>query len=543
MAIFGNADSAAGLQPVTRHIILIIALAAVSVVPVRADDPAPQAGKLTWEATARQIDSLFAATWQQEQITPADIADDEEFIRRVYLDLAGRIPAVSEAREFLESDDPDRRSQVVDQLLQDPAYVRHMTIVWRNALIPQAMSQLEFRGVVPGFDAWLWERLAANLPYDRLVHQIITTDVFAADDAAQGATRADAFFVVRGMMPESLASGTVRSFLGVRLDCAQCHDHPFDKWKQQQFWNIAAFYSGFSRDEDAPDAMPTREARDQRRISIPGTDETVTTVFLTGDSPADESAAPRTQLADWIVDAQNPWFAKMAANRLWAQFFGQGIVHPIDDFSDDNPPSHPQVLQLLADQLVAHDFDLTFLIRAIVGSNVYQRSSIHSHDSQLNPDMFAKAAVRGLSPEQFFDSLAEAVGFYQPYRRENPFVVDDNSPRGRFIELFRSDAESSVDHRTTILQALAMMNGEFVAEATSLQDSRTLRAVTEFPLMSLEERLETLFLAALARRPATEELDVFLDYVRQRTNDEARAAALADVFWALLNSSEFLLNH
>lgn len=527
----------------TRHIILIITLSAVCVPNARADDPTPHARKLSWEATAQQIDALFEQTWQQEQVTPADIAGDEEFIRRVYLDLAGRIPAVSEAREFLESDDPHRRSRVVDQLLQDPAYVRHMTIVWRNALIPQAMSQLEFRGVVPGFDAWLWERLATNVPYDRLVHQIITTEVFTDDSSNQEATRADAFFVVRGMMPESLASGTIRSFLGVRLDCAQCHDHPFDKWKQEQFWNIAAFYSGFSRDEDSPDVMPTREARERRSISIPGTDDTVPAVFLTGDTPADEVTAPRTQLADWVVDAQNPWFARMAANRLWAQFFGHGIVDPIDDFSDDNPPSHPQVLQLLADQLVAHDFDLTFLIRAIVGSNVYQRSSIHSHDSQVEPELFAKAAVRGLSPEQFFDSLAEAVGFYQPYRRENPFVVDDNSPRGRFIELFRSDAESSVDHRTTILQALAMMNGEFVAEATSLRDSRTLRAVTEFPLMSQEERLETLFLAALARRPTADEQTVFLDYIRQADDTDAQATALTDVFWALLNSSEFLLNH
>ena len=157
--------------------------------------------------------------------------------------------------------------------------------------------------------------------------------------------------------------------------------------------------------------------------------------------------------------------------------------------------------------------------------------------------MFAKAAVRGLTPEQLFDSLAEAVGFYQPYRRENPFVIDDNSPRAQFIELFRSDAESALDHRSTILQALAMMNGDFVAEATDLQDSRTLRAVSEFPLMSTEQRLETLFLATLARRPSTDELAVFGEYVKAAEAEGSAATALSDVFWALLNSSEFLLNH
>jgi len=157
--------------------------------------------------------------------------------------------------------------------------------------------------------------------------------------------------------------------------------------------------------------------------------------------------------------------------------------------------------------------------------------------------MFAKAAVRGLTPEQFFDSLAEAVGFYQPYRRDNPFVIDTDSPRARFIELFRSDAESALDHQSTILQALAMMNGDFIADATHLRDSRTLRAVTEFPLMSSDERLETLFLATLSRRPTPDEADVFRRYLNQNSDQDAQAKALADVFWALLNSSEFLLNH
>lgn len=530
-----------------RFVCIAIAALITPGIPASADEGLPSAGdKLTWSETAHRIDELFQAAWEREEVVAADLAGDEEFIRRVYLDLAGRIPAVSETREFLGSTDPERRIKVVEDLLEDPAYVRHMTIIWRNALIPQAMSQMEFRPLVPGFDAWLWERLATNVSYDQVVHEIVTSNVLADGanpQAISNRTSPDAFFVVRGMMPESLAAGTVRTFLGVRLDCAQCHDHPFDRWKQHQFWNMAAFYSGFARDDDAPEMMPTREQKDRRTISIPGTDETVPAVFLTGEVPKDDSQSPRKQLADWIVAADNPWFALMAANRLWAQFFGQGIVSPTDDFSDDNPPSHPEVLQLLADQFVAHDFDLKFLIRAIVASEVYQRSSVQTHASQEDTTMFARAAIRGLTPEQFFDSLAEAIGFYQPYRRENPFVIDDDSPRGRFINLFRSDAESSLDHRSTILQALAMMNGEFVSDATDLQSSRTLRAVAEFPLMSSEERLETLFLATFSRRPTEEENQAFLNHLAAVENDEARASALADMFWALLNSSEFLLNH
>jgi len=499
---------------------------------------------MTWAEASAEIDVLFAASWQREQVVPAKISSDEEYIRRIYLDLAGRVPAVSEVREFLESGSPQRRTEVVEQLLQDPAYVRHMTIVWRNALIPQAMTRQEFRGLIPGFDAWLWERLSKNMPYDTLVREIITSDIMSRQtdpQAVSDSTSPDAFFVVRNLMPESLASGTSRAFLGVRLDCAQCHDHPFDHWKQQQFWNMAAFYAGFARDEDSPTMMPTSEQRGRRSIKIPGTDEVVPAVFLTGAVPASEDMAPREQLADWIVAKENPWFAQMAANRLWTQFFGQGIVFPTDDFSDANPPTHPEVLKLLADQLIAHDFDLTFVIRTIVGSDVYQRSSIQTHASQDDTEMFARAAVRGLTPEQFFDSLAEAVGFYQPYRSENPFVINSDSPRGRFIELFRTDAESALDHRSTILQALAMMNGDFIGDATDVEESRTLRAVTEFPLMSTDERLDTLFIAALARRPSAEERKMFSEHIAAAKDN--RDDALADVFWALLNSSEFLFNH
>lgn len=523
------------------HVVLLVLLPGNVVL---ADDAVSSARTMTWAEAASEIDALFAASWQREQVVPAPIASDEEYIRRIYLDLAGRIPAVSEVREFLESESPERRTEVVDHLLEDPAYVRHMTIVWRNALIPQAMTQQEFRGLIPGFDAWLWERLSKNMPYDQLVREIITADVMSRQpnpQAVSNTTSPDAFFVVRSLMPESLAAGTSRAFLGVRLDCAQCHDHPFDRWKQQQFWNMAAFYAGFARDEENPGMMPTSEQREKRSIRIPETDEVVPAVFLTGGAPPTEDVAPREQLADWIVAKDNPWFAQMAANRLWTQFFGQGIVYPTDDFSDANPPTHPKVLQLLADQFVAHDFDLKFIIRTIVASDVYQRSSIQTDASQADTEMFARAAVRGLTPEQFFDSLAEAVGFYQPYRRDNPFVIDTTSPRGRFIELFRTDAESALDHRSTILQALAMMNGDFVGNATDVQESRTLRAVTEFPLMSTDERLNTLFIAALARHPTENEQHLFSKHIEQA--GEHQNTALADVFWALLNSSEFLFNH
>lgn len=501
--------------------------------------------------TAAEINRLFVEAWQRNGVQPAPEADDEEFVRRLYLDLAGRIPAASEAREFLSSPSSAKRSELVEQLLDGPAFVRHFTIIWRNALIPQAFNDLQARALVPGFEAWLWKHFSEETPYDQMVRELITTPIDFGDQP-QGvlsvANSPSAFFLVRQLQPENLATGTSRAFLGVRLDCAQCHDHPFDKWKRNQFWNMAAFYSGFQRPEGAdPDAalmMSAVEVKGSRSIKVPSTGDMVPAMFLTGVEPEwKELSKPREVLADWVTARDNPWFAKMAANRLWAQFLGQGIVQPVDDFSDSNPPSHPEVLNLLAEQFAAHNFDLKFLVRTITATRVYQTSSRQTHASQVDPTQFARTALRGLTPEQFFDSLAEATGFYQPYRTDNPFVIDADTPRGRFLELFRDENESPLGKETTILQALAMMNGEFVSDATTLENSQTLRAIADFPLMSDDEKLETLFLAALSRRPSESEKSIFGTYVTEGGTLQDSKEAMADVFWALLNSSEFLLNH
>jgi len=504
------------------------------------------------EATVAEIDRLFSAAWERDGIEPAPAAMDEEFVRRLSLDLAGRIPATSETRKFLASDSTDKRTGLVEELLDGPAFVRHFTIIWRNALIPQAFNEPGTRALVPGFEAWLWKHFSEETPYDQIVGELITTPIdFGGNQPGllQSANSPSAFFIVRQLQPENLATGTCRAFLGVRLDCAQCHDHPFDKWKRDQFWNMAAFYSGFQQ-PDNPDAsnpammMNARENTDAHSIRVPSTGNVVTAKFLTGAEPEwKEDLRPRQVLADWVTARDNPWFAKMAVNRLWAQFLGQGIVQPVDDFSDNNPPSHPEVLNLLAEQFAAHNYDLKFLVRTITATRVYQTTSRQTHESQSDPNQFARAALRGLTPEQFFDSLAEAVGYYQPYRTDNPFVIDADTPRGRFLELFRDETESPLLKETTILQALAMMNGEFIDNATTLENSQTLRAVADFPLMTNDEKLDTLFIAALSRGPTASERATFGKFLADGGTTGDAAIAMADIFWALLNSSEFLLNH
>ena len=509
----------------------------------------------SWRSTVQKIDAEFERAWSDEEITPADPASDAEFLRRVYLDVIGRIPAVSEVRQFLTATSSSssskstalRREALVAELLDSPAFVRHLTISLRNSLIPEATEQANLRFLVPGFEAWLWQRLADRTPYDQLAREIITTEFGNTGNAITNASRPDAFFAAREFKPENLATATSRAFLGVRLDCAQCHDHPFDQWTQDQFWNLAAFYSGFENNTDngelAMMMVPSEQA--SQSILIPGTERTVPAIFLTGSEPnwSNKEATARELLADWIVDQKNPWFAKMAVNRLWAGFFGQGLVDPIDDFSENNPSALPKVLDLLAEDFQSHGYQLDRTIRIITATKAYQLSSRKSDDSQDDPDLFARSALRGLTPEQFFDSLAEATGFYQPYRSDNPFVIQQNTPRSRFLNLFRTTDRSSLERQTTVLQALAMMNGDFVNDATSVEDSVTMKAITLFPGMNEAQKVEALYLATVSRKPEPKQLERALKHITAMKKSEATEAGFADVFWVLLNSSEFLLNH
>ena len=506
--------------------------------------------QLSVQQAATAIDRVFEDSWKAEGVVPSSRSSDSEFLRRLHLDLSGRIPAVSELRDFLDNKSKDKRSAVVEQILDSPAFVRHLTTEWRNALIPQASSQPQFRNLIPGFEAWLWKHISEDRSYDQIVREIITTKLNVNNGPALASTTSpDAFFVVRDLKPENLAAGTARAFLGVRLDCAQCHDHPFDKWSQQQFWNMAAFYAGFSRPEadteSAAMMVNTVEDTSRHSIQITGTDQSVEAIFLTGHQPDwnSSNSNPRELLADWIVNDNNPYFAQMAVNRLWAQFFGRGIVDPVDDFSDNNPPSHPQALRILTNQFVASRYNLKHIVRVITATKIYQLSSRQTDASQQDPSHFARSVLRGMTPEQLFDSLAEAVGFYQPYRSDNPFVVDSNSPRARFLDLFRDSAESPLDRETTILQALAMMNGDFIASATDTDESRTLKAIADFPAMKSPEKLETLFMASLSRKPTSDEQLRLVKYLNSGGATNESTEALADIFWVLLNSSEFLLNH
>lgn len=499
------------------------------------DQGAKSAQQDSVTALAARIDHHISARWQADKIEPAPLTDDAEFLRRTYLNIAGKIPRVSEVREFMKNPSPDKRRELVDRLLEQPAYIVNFTNLWRELLIPEAESDQQLRFGVPAFDAWLRQKLTEDVRYDELVRELITTQPPIGNQqripnpSGRITPTPIAFFAAKQNKAENLAAGISRSFLGVRLECAQCHDHPFAKWEQKDFWQFAAFFSADG---------------EKTKVAIPDTKEFVEATFLAGEKYQPKSGVTvRQELARWLTSRENPYFARATVNRLWYHFFGRGIVDPVDDFDSENPPSHPKLLDELATNFADQDFDVKFLIRAITASKTYQLTSRQTHESQSEPQLFARMAVKGLTTEQLFDSLAEATGFFESNAARNSFAIDNNSERAKFRELFRNETGGPADTQSTILQALALMNGEFVETATSLDRSTTLAAVLESPFLDTKARVQTLYLAALAREPDAHELTHMVRYVESGGTKNDPKTAIGDVFWALLNSSEFILNH
>ncbi len=498
-------------------------------------------------ALAEKIDRLIEAGYEANDVTPAPLADDAEFVRRLYLDLAGRIPHVSEVHKFLDDKAPNKRRALVEDLLKGPHYVNHFTNVWRALLLPQNNDQ-QVRFFAAQMENWLRPQILENKPYDRMVRDLLTTSLgntgMAMRPRNPGNNGAAIFYQVNESKPENVAAATSRLFLGIKLECAQCHDHPFASWSRNQFWQYAAFYSGIRPQQ--PQAGVFSQSLDEprkREIKIPNTEKTVQARFLDGTNPKwEEGASSRAVLADWLTSPKNPYFAKAIANRLWGHFFGIGIIEPVDDLGENNPPSHPELLDVLGQATVDHRFDLRFLIRAITASRTYQRGSRATDPSQDDPHSFARMALKGLTPEQIFDSLAVATGY-----RGTPVAPGNfnrfNGVRADFLTKFSNGSDKRTEYQTSILQALSLMNGKFISDATSVERSETLAALADAPFLNDRQRLDALYLAALGRPMRDREASRVLPYLDRGGPSGDKSRALADVFWALLNSSEFIFNH
>jgi hypothetical protein len=510
---------------------------------------------------AAAIDRHIAARWTEENTHPAAPADDAEFLRRTYLNIVGRIPSASEAQQFLDEPGTAKRRLLVDRLLSSAAYPTHLADLLRSVIVPEANTDPILQQQSEVFERWLRMRIAQNAGYDQIVNSLITADPRSNDSGF--------YYLAKANKPENFAAGVSRVFLGVRIECAQCHNHPFAKWRREQFWQLAAFFAGVGSD---PNGMATEDTR-LAEIAIPDTNKKVSAHFLDGENVAVTSSGPkvpRAVLADWITSKRNPYFARAAANRVCAHFMGTGLVDPVDDFDESNPPSHPELLDLLADEFARQEFDVRFLIRAICASRTYQLSSAQTDPRQSNRHLFARAPVKGLTPAELAASLSLAIG-----ESDDPASMmaapvfpgrESSQLRTLVMELFKNENADAVDSETTILQALALMNSPVIDQSTAPGRGSTLAALLDAPFLDTRSRIEMLYLCTLSRRPTADESQRLIKYIERGgahaaskpklgnvfqqmiTTDKSKSRsdqeiALGDIFWALLNSSEFLTNH
>jgi len=489
------------------------------------------------------IDQTLAELWSANGVQSTHAADEEELLLRVYLDIAGRTPGVNEVRDYFNDKSANKYEVLVNRLLESPDHATHLAAMFRTFLIPDSVDLAAFGGVGE-FDKWLSQSFQSGESYDEIVKKLLLAEGRLSRSGPllfYSATKLDA---------DQLASRTARVFLGTRLECAQCHDHPFEAWTQEDFWGFAAFFSRISRPrgelEAASTVLQVRDV-DHGDVMMPDSETVIPPKFLNASEPLkeDDPSARRLVLAEWLASGDNPYFARATANRVWAQLFGKGIVEPLDDFGLEHPALSPELLDLLAGYLVHTDFNLKELFRAVVQSKAYRLSSGAAAEDAERLKLFAQMNIKTLTAEQVYDCITVATLLSQePTANPMGFVISryNNTSREAFLQQFRTPAGRQTEYQGGIPQALTLMNGGLIDGATGLSTSGLLKSL-EAPFFSNEERIEVLYFSTLSRHPTPVEWEMLRDYIGENATQAEVREALSDVLWALLNSAEFTMNH
>ncbi len=507
------------------------------------------------DSVRQLIDTELKAGWAKKGVAPAPKSTDSEFLRRVYLDLVGTIPTHDETMAFLADKDAKKREKVIDKLLADPRFSRHQANVWDLVLFGRNPGNIDATRKRDGFKVWLAKQFADGVAYDRLVRELL-----------QGEQPGSELFQVQFRnQPEEATIAVSRIFLGTQLGCAKCHDHPYDRWTQKDFYGIAGFFVRIVVEEATAGNVKTYTiaekatgevlfsgaAKDQK----PGKKgDPVKPRFLGGDE-LDEPPAPKDakepmpkagvklpkppfsrkqKFADWVTATDNPFFAKAVANRVWAQYMGRGIVHPVDDFQAENLPSHPTLLNALAERLAANKFDLKWLIREIVNSEAYQLAGSGPVTDTL-PKQFERARVRPLTAEELVLALRTATAFDAGSKPEDKTL----NPDDYFMRAFGEPMNGMGDFQGSLSEHLFWNN----AEQIRVFARRKKGNLTDQLLTSTdpwEKRVERLYLAVLNRPAKPTEVAKFVEFIKSDAKPDAR---VEDAIWVLLTSSEFRFNH
>ncbi|MCA9115858.1 MAG: DUF1553 domain-containing protein [Planctomycetaceae bacterium] len=490
---------------------------------------------------AGEIDRLTAARWMKLGLEPSPVCDDSTFIRRVTVDLCGRLPTTAEVESFLANSSPHRREELVDRLLDSPDYPAFFALRWGTILRNSRLAGADQAAYA--FHNWLKDMIARNRPYDEFVRGIV-----AAAGEWQDAPAINWYWQMRDDQLHQVTADTAQVFLGIRLQCARCHHHPYERWGQADYYGLAGFFTRLGRKSFGQPPPYFASSRVTTGEKNPLTGKVPEPRFPDGEAveftPEDD---PRHALVDWMAEPENPFFAKALVNRMWGHFFARGLVDEVDDLRETNPPSNPELLDWLAADFVAHKFDVRHVIRSIVTSRTYQLSSVPAETNQDDRQNFARYYARRLYAEVLLDGVDAACGTETKFSGISSSARAVDLPHEGFGSYFLdtfdrprrvSGCECERSSGATLAQVLLLSNSQDIEGKVSSETGRIASLFkAETPTSAAVEQL---YLAALSRRPTEAELQTAGKYIDE---SEKRRLALEDVLWSLLNTREFMFNH
>ncbi len=484
------------------------------------------------------VDELVNAKLQKLRILPSELCSDEVFLRRVTVDITGKLPTGEEYRQFVADSSADKRAKLIDGLLERKEFAEIWAMKWAELLMVKSNNRVSYKSAFL-YNDWLTEQISNEVPLDKMVQELLT--------ASGGTFRNPAtnFYQVETDTLKT-TENVAQVFMGTRIQCAQCHNHPFDRWTMDDYYSFAAFFSQIGR----------KQAEDYRETIVfnsgggevrhPVGNRPMEPKFLGGPKPDTKGKDRRELLAEWLTAPDNPFFATSVANRIWAHFFGIGIVEPVDDMRVSNPPSNPELLDALGKKLVEFKYDFKKLVRDICNSHAYQRSTVRNASNEKDERNFAHGRVRRIQAEMLLDCVTQVTQTKDKFQGlplgARAVQIADGTTSNYFLTTFgRSKRETvcacDVNNDPTLSQALHLLNGDTVDN--KIRSGGLVKSLLDAK-KSPEEILSTLYIRSLSRQPSPEELAEVKKAIEGVDNQQQ---ALEDIFWALLNSREFLFNH
>ena len=485
------------------------------------------------------IDTRINEKLRNLRIQPSEICSDAEFIRRASIDICGIVPTADQVAQFVADDSEDKRAKYVDEMLTRKEFVEIWVMKWSELLQVRSTQQVSYKATLLYYD-WLKQKIAGNVPVNQMVEELL---------GAQGGTFAvpATNYYQNEQNNQKVAENVAQVFLGMRIQCAQCHNHPFDRWTMDDYYGFTAFFAQVARKRGEDPRETIVFSRGNGETKHPVTKQNVKPKFLGGDEPETKGKDRRKVVAQWITSPENPYFAKNLSNIVWSHFLGRGIIDEVDDVRVSNPAVNPQLLDELGAKFIEYNYDFKKLVRDICNSRTYQLSTKTNDTNETDLTNFSHASLRRIRAEVLLDIISQITETKNKFRGlpvgSRAVQIADGNTSNYFLSTFgRAKRESvcscEVKMDPSLSQALHLLNGDTVNN--KIRQGKLIQKWLNEDKITQAEIIEKLYLRCLGRPPTDQEKATLLQNVE---GEENKQQALEDVFWALLNSREFVFNH